>query len=177
LSWISRSPEDTRALARELGRSARGRPLAVALVGPLGSGKTVFAKGLAEGLGIDPDEVASPTFTIASEHVSAGGARLAHVDFYRIACEAELEATGFRDLLAPDRVLAIEWAERLPAALPADRLEVRIAPLRRGPATHREISAIALGPVAARALARWSAALGRRAPARARRRTGRAGRA
>lgn len=147
----------------------------VALVGPLGAGKTAFVKGLAEGIGIDPDEVASPTFAIASEH-GAAGARLAHVDFYRIACAAELEATGFRDLLVPGLWLAVEWADRFPEALPADRLEVRIAPLAGGPATHREISAIALGPVAAAVLARWGAAPGPEGPARGRRGRGAGGR-
>ncbi len=133
----------------------------VALVGPLGAGKTAFAKGLGEGLGLDPDQVASPTFTIASEYPRTRGLRLAHVDLYRVESEAELEAAGFRDLLAPDVLLAVEWADRFPAALPADRLEVRIAPPRGGPATHREIFALALGPAAAEALARWSASPGR----------------
>jgi len=126
----------------------------VALVGPLGAGKTAFAKGLAEGLGLDPDQVASPTFVIASEYPRARGLRFAHVDLYRVESEAELESAGFRDLLAPDVLLAVEWADRFPAALPPDRLEVRIAPT----ATHREIFAIALGPAAAAALARFGAA-------------------
>ena len=149
----------------------------VALVGPLGAGKTAFAKGLAEGLGLDPDQVASPTFVIASEYPRARGLRFAHVDLYRVESEAELESAGFRDLLAPDVLLAVEWADRFPAALPADRLEVRITPIGkaakrprsepqasevRAPAgvaaTHREIFAIALGPAAAAALARFGAA-------------------
>ncbi len=141
----------------------------VALVGPLGAGKTAFAKGLGEGLGLDPDQVASPTFAIASEYPEARGLPFAHVDLYRVGSEAELEGAGFRDLLAPGLLLAVEWADRFPAALPPDRLEVRIAPLRGGPATHREIFALALGPAAAEALARWSAALGRRASGRPRR--------
>jgi len=162
LRWISRSPEATRAAARELARGAGARGLVVALVGPLGAGKTAFAKGLGEGLGLDPDQVASPTFTIASEYPKAHGLRFAHVDFYRVESEAELEAAGFRDLLVPDVILAVEWADRFPAALPADRLEVRIAPPRGGHApTHREIFALALGTAAAEVLARWSAALGR----------------
>jgi tRNA threonylcarbamoyladenosine biosynthesis protein TsaE len=159
LSWTSRSPEATRAAARELARSLGPRGLVIALVGPVGAGKTVFVRGLAEGLGVDPGEVASPTFAIASEHRAAGGLRLAHVDLYRIERETELEGAGLRDLFAPGVVLAVEWADRFPAALPPDRLEVRLAAPRGGPATHREISAVALGPVAAEALARWSAAL------------------
>ena len=161
MRWTSRSPEATRAAARELARSAGARGLVVALVGPLGAGKTAFAKCLGEGLGLDPDQVASPTFAIASEYPKARGLRFAHVDLYRVESEAELEAAGFRDLLAPDVLLAVEWADRFPEALPADRLEVRIAPPGGGPATHREIFALALGPAAVEALARWSAALDR----------------
>ena len=130
-------------------------------MGPLGAGKTAFAKGLAEGLGIDPDQVASPTFVLASEYPQARGLCFAHVDLYRVGSEAELETAGFRDLLAPGVLLAVEWADRFPEALPADRLEVRIGPSKAGSATHREILAVALGPAAAGALARWSAALGR----------------
>jgi tRNA threonylcarbamoyladenosine biosynthesis protein TsaE len=169
LRWTSRSPEATRAAAVELARSAGRRGLAVALVGPLGAGKTVFAKGLGAGLGLDPDRIASPTFVIASEYPRARGLGFAHVDLYRVGSEAELEAAGFRDLLAPGLLLAIEWADRLPAALPPDRLEVRIAPASGGPATHREIFAVALGPAAAQALARWRAALGSGARGRPRR--------
>jgi len=134
----------------------------VALVGPLGAGKTVFVQGLAQGLGVDPDEVSSPTFAIASEYPLAGGRRLVHADLYRVRSEAELDATGFRDLLAPDVVLAVEWADRFPGALPGDRLELRFG--RAPEATHREIFAVALGPAAAEVLARWSAARGRSGP-------------
>jgi tRNA threonylcarbamoyladenosine biosynthesis protein TsaE len=165
LRWTSRSPEATRAAARDLARSLGGRGLVVALVGPLGAGKTAFVQGLAEGLGVDPGEVASPTFVIASEYPPAGGLRLVHADLYRLASEAELETAGFRDLLAPDVVLAVEWADRFPDELPRDRLELRIARSAGAPATHRELFAVALGPAAAEALARWTAARDRGGPA------------
>jgi tRNA threonylcarbamoyladenosine biosynthesis protein TsaE len=165
LRWTSRSPDATRAAARDLARSLGGRGLVVALVGPLGAGKTAFVQGLAAGLGVDPGEVASPTFAIASEYPPAGGLRLVHVDLYRLASEAELEAVGFRDLLAPDIVLAVEWADRFPDALPPDRLELRIDRARGAPATHREIFAVALGAAAEQVLARWSATRGRGGPA------------
>jgi tRNA threonylcarbamoyladenosine biosynthesis protein TsaE len=158
LSWLSPSPEATRAAAAVLARSLRGRGLVVALVGPLGAGKTAFVKGLAEGLGLDPEAVASPTFVLASEYPRASGLRLAHVDLYRVESEAELEAAGFRDLLAPDVLLAVEWADRFPAALPRDRLEVRMTRPAAGEGTQRELLAVALGPVAAQVLARWRAA-------------------
>jgi tRNA threonylcarbamoyladenosine biosynthesis protein TsaE len=158
--WISRSPEDTREAARGLARALRGRGLVIALVGPLGAGKTAFVQGLAEGLGIGPAPVASPTFVLASEYVAPGGLRLAHVDLYRIESAAELDAAGFRDLLAPEVVLAVEWADRFPEALPADRLELRIARAPGDPGTQREILAVGLGSAADRVLARWSAGRG-----------------
>lgn len=127
-------------------------PLVVALVGPLGAGKTEWVKGLAEGLGVDPRLVASPTFVIASEH--PGRRRLAHVDLYRIESEAELEAAGFLDLLALGSVVAVEWADRFPAALPADRVEVRIQRSPEAP-EQREIELRATGPTAMQAIGEW----------------------
>lgn len=157
----SPSARDTRRAAAALGAavdevlaSAPG-PLVVALVGPLGAGKTEWVKGLAEGLGVDPKLVASPTFVIASEY--PGRRWLAHVDLYRIESEAELEAAGFVDLLGPGRVVAVEWADRFPAALPADRIEVRIERPAEAP-DEREIELRAAGPVAARVLAAWARA-------------------
>ena len=127
-------------------------PLVVALVGPLGAGKTEWVKGLAEGLGVDPSLVASPTFVIASEY--PGRRRLAHVDLYRIESEAELEAAGFVDLLAPGTVVAVEWADRFPRALPADRVEVRIERPAAAP-EEREIELRATGPAAMQAIGEW----------------------
>ena len=152
----SPSPEATRAAAGALARVLDAGGLVVALVGPLGAGKTVFVKGLAEGLGIDPAAVASPSFAIASEYTAPGGRRLAHVDLYRVESAGELEATGFLDLLEPGAVVAVEWADRLPGALPADRLELRLArpDAARAP-SRRVIEAEARGPVAEAALARW----------------------
>jgi tRNA threonylcarbamoyladenosine biosynthesis protein TsaE len=126
------------------------------LVGALGAGKTEFAKGLAEGLGVPAGLVVSPTFTIAQDlplPVRAGGPRrLVHADCFRLeACE-ELEAAGLSDWLAPGCVLLAEWGDRFEAALGSDRLEVRIRELPDG---SREITGRALGAGAALALARW----------------------
>jgi tRNA threonylcarbamoyladenosine biosynthesis protein TsaE len=162
LRFDSPSPEATHAAAAALAAGLGADGLVVALVGPLGAGKTLFAKGLAEGLGIDPRRVVSPTFVIASEYVGPGGRRLAHVDLYRVGDRAELEATGFADLLEPGGVLLVEWADRFPEALPRDRLEVRIERPAGGSASQRRVlHAMALGNAAAAALAQWSAALGR----------------
>lgn len=119
-SWtfVSRDPEETRAIARELGRSIGADGAVLALVGPLGAGKTVFVKGLAEGLGLDPRSVSSPTFVIAQQYPLPEGAEvLHHIDLYRLEDESELVNIGFEDMLAPGGVLAVEWADRFPGVL------------------------------------------------------------
>jgi len=156
----SPSPEATRAAARLLPGCLDEQGLLVALSGPLGAGKTAFVKGMAEGLGIDPDGVASPTFVIASEYRAPSGARLAHVDCYRVASTGELEAAGFRDLLEPGALIAVEWADRFPEALPPDHLTLRIErPDAAAAPALRVLHAGASGPIARAALARWREAL------------------
>jgi tRNA threonylcarbamoyladenosine biosynthesis protein TsaE len=160
LRFVSRSPEATRRAGRQLAASARRCDLLLALVGPLGAGKTAFVKGLAEGLGLDPAALASPTFVIASEYALPGGGRLAHVDLYRVQSAGELEAAGFLDLLAPGTLVAVEWADRLPDALPADRLELRIErPAAATEPERRVLHARASGEASRAVLARWRAAL------------------
>jgi len=125
LRFRCRGIEATRAAARALAAAIGPDGLVLGLVGPLGAGKTAFVKGLAEGLGIDPASVSSPTFVIANQYRGRDHS-LAHVDLYRLESGAELDDAGFRDLLEPGAVVAVEWADRLPDALPADRLELRI---------------------------------------------------
>jgi tRNA threonylcarbamoyladenosine biosynthesis protein TsaE len=108
---ITRSDAETEALARKLAERLEAGAR-IHLYGDLGAGKTVFVRGLAEGLGVDPDEVTSPTFTLIQEY--RGRLPLYHVDLYRIA-PAEVHDLGL-DAIAADGVLAVEWAERLPAA-------------------------------------------------------------
>ena len=129
--------------------------LVVGLAGPLGAGKTEWVRGLAEGLGVDAAAVTSPTFVIATEY--SGRRRLAHVDLYRVGSEAELEGAGFLDLLTPGAVVAVEWADRLPGALPGDRIELRLA--RRGADQERDIEVRATGPIARRLVEAWEARL------------------
>ncbi|HEY3174654.1 MAG TPA: tRNA (adenosine(37)-N6)-threonylcarbamoyltransferase complex ATPase subunit type 1 TsaE [Candidatus Polarisedimenticolia bacterium] len=90
----------------------------VVLSGPLGAGKTVFVRGLAEGMGIDARDVHSPSFTIVSEYgPSASGRLLVHADLYRIESAGEVEELGLADSLSGDRVVAVEWGEKLPERL------------------------------------------------------------
>lgn len=93
------------------------------LSGELGAGKTAFVRGIAEGLGIDPDEVTSPTFTLVHEY-RGGRLPLVHVDLYRLE-RTELDEIGFDAELASQGVLAIEWAERLVRA-PRDAIRIVI---------------------------------------------------
>lgn len=113
--YSSNSEADTRAIGARL--AAELTPGAVLLLsGDLGAGKTAFTKGLAEGLGIDPGEVTSPTFTLVHEY-RGGRLPLVHVDLYRLD-RADLDELGMDSELAARGVLAIEWAERLSRALP-----------------------------------------------------------
>jgi tRNA threonylcarbamoyladenosine biosynthesis protein TsaE len=95
----------------------------VLLYGELGSGKTAFVRGLAEGLGVRPDDVSSPTFTIMQEY-RGGRVTLFHVDLYRLENPREIEDLGLSEV-ADDGILVIEWAERLPQP-PADAIHVRL---------------------------------------------------
>jgi len=95
----------------ELGRqvAARLRPGDVVLLeGPLGAGKTAFARGLAGGLGCDPDAVSSPTFTLIQEY--RGAVTLQHADLYRLT-PVEVDDLGLEDLME-GAVLAVEWPDR-----------------------------------------------------------------
>lgn len=119
----TRSPEETEAVGEALGRAAVPGAL-VGLVGDLGAGKTCLVRGLARGLGADPDEVHSPTFTIATEY-PGGRLPLTHVDLYRLERPQDDELF-FRDVLYGDGVAAVEWFDRLLPAAGDDVLVVRL---------------------------------------------------
>lgn len=154
--WRSRSPADTRALARGLAVAIGAEGLVVSLVGALGAGKTEFAKGLAEGLGLPASLLASPTFTIAQDvrlPARAGGPhRLVHADCFRLSAADELEAAGLADWLEPGAVLVAEWGDRFERALGPEQLEVRIEEADDG---SRAIVARARGRAPELVLARW----------------------
>jgi tRNA threonylcarbamoyladenosine biosynthesis protein TsaE len=139
--------EATRQLGEKLGRLlAVGH--VVALVGPLGSGKTTFAQGIARGLEVPTERhVASPTFALVNEH--PGRVPFLHADFYRVAREEELAELGLEE--AYDRAAAaLEWADRFPQIIPADHLEITLAPVGEG---SRRATLRAQGPRSAALLA------------------------
>ena len=113
--WTSHNPEETFEAGRRVGERLRGGEILL-LSGTLGAGKTVFTKGLASGLGLDPTEVSSPSFTLVNRHAE-GRLVLYHLDLYRLAeGSAAAHAVELDELLADERaVIVIEWAERMGA--------------------------------------------------------------
>src|SRR5207237_10863588 len=111
LAITSRSERETEAAATRLATSLRPGDV-VLLVGPLGAGKTAFVRGLAVGLGIDPAEVSSPTFTLVHEY-RGGRVPLVHVDLYRLSDGREIEDLGL-DEIGEGAVLASDGADRRP---------------------------------------------------------------
>jgi tRNA threonylcarbamoyladenosine biosynthesis protein TsaE len=105
----SGSEDQTIAAGEHLGRSLQAGEV-VLLYGDLGAGKTAFVRGLAAGLGANPEDVSSPTFTIVQEYPGSAST-LYHVDLYRLE-PAEVDDLGLEDLVAGDGIVAIEWAER-----------------------------------------------------------------
>ena len=124
LRFTSNSPAETLAIAGALGASIRPGDV-VALYGDLGAGKTLFCKGVGKALGIPPDRILSPTFTIVTEH--AGPVPLTHIDVYRLAGSREADEIGMRELLSGDGVCLVEWAEKIEELLPTDCIQVKFS--------------------------------------------------
>jgi len=110
IELVTDGPEETERLGACLGRTARGGEL-LGLVGDLGAGKTCLVRGVAAGLGADPDAVHSPTFVIATEY-RGGRLALHHVDLYRLE-GALLDADFLREELYGPGVACVEWFDRM----------------------------------------------------------------
>jgi tRNA threonylcarbamoyladenosine biosynthesis protein TsaE len=117
------SPEATEGLGGRLG--ARLRPGdVVAVIGPLGAGKTALARGIARGAGAT-GYVASPSFVIIREY--SGPVRVFHADLYRLDRPQDIADLGLDELVEDGGILIVEWADRAEGLLPRDRLDVAIA--------------------------------------------------
>ena len=124
---VTDSESATGAVGEAFARSLT-RGDVVLLYGDLGAGKTAFVRGMARGLGANPEDVSSPTFTLVQEY-AAPSVTLYHVDLYRLE-PAEIEDLGLDDLVDGEGIVAIEWADRWPGRPRAVAVkEVRIEAL------------------------------------------------
>lgn len=137
MHWISRSPEETAAIAREFSRHVAGGQVVV-LMGDLGAGKTTFTQAFAAAVGVAA-RVKSPTYTVLQEYAAAGARgvrRFVHMDLYRFTRSEELSALELEEYCTPDTIMMIEWPERV--GLDALRPDWVVAVAHRG-VTEREI--------------------------------------
>ena len=120
IELISNSAAQTIEIARLIGEKAKDGDL-FALSGELGSGKTCFTKGLAQGLGVSAEyQITSPTFTLINEYPAR--CKLYHFDVYRLNNYSELEDLGYEEYLSGDGVIVIEWAEKIAKLIPGDSI-------------------------------------------------------
>ena len=120
---ITHSEDETRAEGENLARSLEAGDV-VLLTGDLGMGKTVFVRGIAQGLGVPEDEVRSPSFTLVNRY--RGRVTLYHIDLYRIDRPEDLDELGLDEILGRDGIAVVEWAERLGPYRPERVVSVRL---------------------------------------------------
>lgn len=120
MTYISSSPEETLKIAREYAGSLKANDVVV-LDGPMGAGKTVFAKGVALGLGVT-DTVLSPTYAYMNDYNGV----LYHYDCYRLSCGEQAAALGLADYFDAGGVCLIEWASNIQSVLPEKVKKVTI---------------------------------------------------
>ena len=120
--YHTETEDETIALGEKL--AAELPPKAVVLlIGNLGAGKTTLAKGIVKGLGAArPDDVSSPTFTLIHEYSTS----VYHIDLYRLDTAAQVATLGLDEVFDRRAVVLIEWGERFPDLMPADRIEIRL---------------------------------------------------
>jgi tRNA threonylcarbamoyladenosine biosynthesis protein TsaE len=125
-TYRSATEAETIGLGRQLASELPASGV-VLLIGNLGAGKTTLAKGIAQGRGAaDPDDVSSPTFTLIHEY---GGGRVYHIDLYRLDEPRQVATLGLEELFDRDALVLIEWGERFPQLMPAQRTEIRLRAL------------------------------------------------
>lgn len=145
---------DTQRLAQSLAATVE-LPMLIALSGTLGTGKTQLVRFAAQALGVPAEEVTSPTYVLLQRY--SGRHLIYHFDFYRLESAAEVWDLGIDELLEQSALIFIEWAEKYPECLPADRLHIQLAPIDS--TTHQSRLAIltATGPRAERLIAKLRA--------------------
>src|ERR1700674_3279325 len=122
--FISRSPEETTEIGRELARRLNP-PVLVLLSGDLGSGKTTLTKGIVSGLGAArEEEVTSPTFTLV--HVYGNAKKVYHADLYRIESFHDFETLGLENLFDQPGIVILEWSERFLLNSPWPQTRIRL---------------------------------------------------
>lgn len=123
METITYSAQQTQRLGEQFARHLTGGEV-IALIGPLGSGKTTFVQGLARGLGIER-RVVSPTFVFIRDYELKGGRTLFHVDLYRISFGEEVKALGLEEIWSdPKHIVVIEWAEKIREIWPPQTIKV-----------------------------------------------------
>lgn len=120
----TKSPKETEEVGKKLGSALKSGDV-VAMFGGMGMGKTAFTHGIAEGMGIDPHQVSSPTFALVQEY--GENRKLYHFDMYRIDSWDDLYSTGFFDYLEQGGILAVEWSENIENALPDGYIRVEFS--------------------------------------------------
>jgi len=158
IACVTKSVDDTRALAREVAGFVRGGDLIV-LAGELGAGKTAFTQGLAEGLDV-AGPVTSPAFVLVRSY--AGRITLTHIDVYRLDHLQEVFDLGIGEIVDSGGVTVVEWGDVVSPALPPDLLEIRLDHTEAD--DERRMSFYTVGPswpprmgALAKALSRWAA--------------------
>lgn len=121
LKFVTNSADETKNLGVKIAETLKNGDV-VAMFGSMGMGKTAFTHGLAQGLGIDPRQVSSPTFALVHEY--NGKNTLYHFDMYRIESWDDLYSTGFFDYLDYGGILAVEWSENIENALPENSIRI-----------------------------------------------------
>ncbi len=149
-SFVTHSPEETFALGSALGKVLHDGDF-IGLKGELGAGKTLFSRGVAQGLGVPLEDVSSPTYSIIQSY--QGRLKLHHADLYRLASEADLFSTGYVDVLEEGGAFLVEWVDRVQGASPDDALEIV---LEVTASESREMQVTASGPQSESLLERWT---------------------
>ena len=121
----SHSEQETRKIAAAFATRLKGNER-ICLIGPLGSGKTTFVRGLVEGLGIPPGHVQSPTFTLVREY--GNHPKIYHIDLYRLEKEDDIFEPGIFEIInGEEGIVLVEWADKLAKYYPRERIEIRFS--------------------------------------------------